>query len=185
MNFIKTKLEDAFIIEPNIFKDDRGYFFESYNKRQLNEYLGYDLKFCQDNESFGTYGTLRGLHFQDMPYTQTKLVRVIKGKVLDVIVDLRSNSKTYMEHTSVELSDTNKRQLFVPQGFAHGFIVLSSEAIFAYKVDNYYSSDHDNGIFALDSELNIDWKIKQTAITMSKKDINHPLLKDAKFKFYR
>ena len=166
----ETKLEGCFVIEPNVFNDDRGYFFESFKQNELNEFLGYDVKFCQDNESKSTYGVLRGLHFQKPPFEQAKLVRCIKGKVLDVAVDLRIDSKTYGKHVTVELSEENKRQLYVPRGFAHGFVVLSKEAIFAYKVDNTYAPIYDSGIAWDDKDLAIEWEIAANEVKLSEKD---------------
>ncbi len=169
MKFIKTDIEGLVIIEPIVFGDSRGYFFESFNQKQFEENIG-KIQFVQDNESRSSYGVLRGLHFQKPPYNQAKLVRCIEGKVLDVAVDLRKNSPTFGKHVSIELSDENKRQFFVPRGFAHGFVVLSKSAIFSYKVDNWYAPEHDSGIVWDDSELKIDWKIDQESILLSGKD---------------
>ncbi len=169
MNFIKTEIEGLTIIEPRVFGDSRGYFFESFNQKQFEENIG-PINFVQDNESRSSYGVLRGLHFQKPPYNQAKLVRCIEGEVLDVAVDLRKDSPTYGKHVSVVLSDENKRQFFVPRGFAHGFVVLSKSAIFSYKVDNWYAPEHDSGIAWNDPQLNIDWKIPLESILLSAKD---------------
>jgi len=169
MQFIKTEIEGLVIIEPKVFGDPRGYFFESFNQKSFEENIG-EINFLQDNESRSSYGVLRGLHFQKPPYNQAKLVRCIEGKVLDVAVDLRRGSPTYAKHVSVELSDENKRQYFVPRGFAHAFIVLSKSAIFSYKVDNWYAPEHDSGISWDDPELGIDWQINHEDILLSEKD---------------
>ena len=179
MKFIKTKIKDLIILEPTVFGDKRGYFLESYNKDKLEEILG-KVSFVQDNESKSSRGVLRGLHFQKPPFEQAKLVRCIEGEVLDVAVDIRKNSKTYGKHISVILSGENKRQLFVPRGFAHGFLVLSDSAIFAYKVDNTYAPDHDAGIRWNDKELNIQWGMEDREIVISKKDAKLPF--SSKFK---
>ena len=170
MNFIPTKIEDLIVIEPKVYTDDRGYFYETYKKRELESYLGYTVKFIQGNESKSTFGVLRGLHFQAPPYAQTKLVRVIQGSVLDVAVDIRKGSKTYGQHITVELSEYNKRQLFIPKGFAHGFVVLSDEAIFSYQVDNYYNKESEGGILFNSSELNVNWQIETKNLKLSPKD---------------
>ena len=169
MNFIKTKIPEVVVIEPKVFGDHRGYFFESFNQKEFKEHIG-DINFVQDNESKSTYGVLRGLHFQKPPFEQAKLVRCIKGKVLDVAVDLRIDSKTYGKHVTVELSEENKRQLYVPRGFAHGFVVLSKEAIFAYKVDNTYAPIYDSGIAWDDKDLAIEWEIAANEVKLSEKD---------------
>lgn len=171
MVFIKTKIPGLVIIEPKVFGDNRGYFFESFNQKEFNENIG-DFNFVQDNESKSTRGVLRGLHFQKPPFTQAKLVRCIKGKVVDVALDIRKGSPTYGEYEVVLLSEDNKRQLFVPRGFAHGFAVLSDEAIFSYKVDNWYAPTHDTGIMWNDKTLNIDWKIQDNEVMLSEKDKN-------------
>lgn len=182
MIFRKTKIKDVIICEPYIYGDSRGYFIESFNKEEFEKNIGKKISFCQDNESKSTYGVLRGLHFQKPPYTQSKLVRVIEGKVLDVVVDLRKNSNTFGEHISVVLDDEFKRQLFVPKGFAHGFLVLSETAIFSYKVDNYYKVSSEDGIIYNDSYLNIDWKIPFSDIKLSDKDkINNKFIDSYKF----
>ena len=169
MELIKTGINDLVLINPKIHLDERGYFMESYKTSFISENFS-DLDFIQDNESKSDFGTLRGLHFQRPPFEQTKLVRVVKGEVLDVAVDLRKKSKTYGKHFSVILSGINKKQLLIPKGFAHGFLVLSESAIFSYKVDNYYSSNHDDGIIFNDEKLNINWKINHDKIKLSKKD---------------
>lgn len=174
MDIIKTDIEGLVILEPKIFLDERGYFFESYNANQFNEVLE-GVKFVQDNESYSKYGTLRGLHFQKGDYAQAKLIRVIRGKVLDIAVDIRKKSPTYGKHTSVELSGENKRQLFIPRGFAHGFLVLSEEVIFSYKCDNLYSPNHEGTILWSDKQLDIDWKIPYKDIILSEKDTKAPL----------
>ena len=179
MKFIKTEIDDVFIIEPVVHGDERGYFVESYREDKLKEYLGRELNFVQDNESKSSFGVLRGLHYQLPPFAQTKLVRAIKGRVLDVAVDIRKGSPTFGKYVAVELSDENKRQLFIPRGFAHGFVVLSDEAIFAYKVDNYYSKECDRGVAYDDESIGIDWKIEKSKLQLSQKDTTQPLLKDA------
>lgn len=177
MKFIKTELDGVVIIEPKVFKDKRGYFFESFNQQKFEEYIG-EVNFRQDNESQSTFGVLRGLHFQAPPYAQAKLVRCIQGKVLDVAVDIRKDSKTYGKHIAIELSEENKKQMFIPRGFAHGFIVLSETAVFSYKVDNIYAPQCDSGIIWSDSDLNIDWKISKKEVILSEKDINLLMLKE-------
>ncbi|MFY7670061.1 dTDP-4-dehydrorhamnose 3,5-epimerase [Tenacibaculum sp. MEBiC06402] len=169
MNFRETKIKDLTILEPKVFGDHRGYFFESFNANAFEENI-YEVNFVQDNESKSSKGVLRGLHFQKPPYAQAKLVRCVKGSVLDVAVDLRKDSPTYGEYEAVELSEHNKRQFFVPRGFAHGFIVLSEEAIFSYKVDNWYAPAHESGILWNDETLNIDWKIDVKDVILSDKD---------------
>ena len=184
MKFIKTEISDVYIIEPSVFGDNRGYFLESFNLEKFEENV-YPIKFVQDNESKSSKGVLRGLHFQKPPFAQAKLVRCIEGKVLDVAVDIRKNSKTYGQHVAVLLSGENKRQLFVPKGFAHGFLVLSETAVFAYKVDNTYAPEYDAGIKYDDKELNIDWGITEEEIQLSEKDKNLSFFKDldSPFKF--
>ncbi|WP_412987475.1 dTDP-4-dehydrorhamnose 3,5-epimerase [Pontimicrobium sp. IMCC45349] len=179
MEFKPTKLEGCFVIEPKVFKDERGYFFESYNLNTFNDLNGDQVKFVQDNESYSTKGVLRGLHYQRGKYAQAKLVRVIKGKVLDVAVDVRKGSKTFGEYVAVELSEENKKQLFVPRGFAHGFIVLSETAIFSYKCDNFYNKESEGGIIYNDSQLNIDWKLPENEFIISEKDMVLPKLEHA------
>jgi len=170
MNFVRTEIPDVVIIEPKLFGDERGYFTETFRKDKLEDFLGVKLHFCQDNESKSTFGVLRGLHYQKAPFSQTKLVRVLEGKVLDVAVDARKGSPTFGKHVSVELSSENKKQLFVPRGFAHGFVVLSETATFAYKVDNYYHPQSDTGIAFDDEYLGIDWLLKQEDLKLSDKD---------------
>ena len=177
MNVVKTAIEGLLIIEPNVFHDTRGYFFESYSQREFEEKVR-KINFVQDNESMSGYGVMRGLHFQRPPYTQSKLVRCIKGKVLDVAVDIRKGSPTYGQHVAVELSEENHRQFFVPRGFAHGFAVLSDTAIFQYKCDNFYAPEAEGGINIKDESLGIDWHIPMESVTLSDKDIKHVLLKD-------
>lgn len=167
-------IPDVFLIEPTIFSDDRGYFIESFRKNYLEEKVGQTLDFVQDNESKSTKGVLRGLHYQIPPYTQAKLVRVISGSVLDVAVDIRESSPTFGQHVSAKLTGENKHQLFIPRGFAHGFVVLSDTAIFSYKVDNYYSPSHDRGILFDDEDLGIDWYVEKNDLRLSEKDLNHP-----------
>lgn len=182
MIFTRTEIQDVVIIEPRVFKDERGYFFESFNQQKFNEQLG-TINFVQDNESKSVFGTLRGLHFQKPPFAQAKLVRCIQGKVLDIAVDIRKNSPTYGKHVAVELSDENKKQLFIPRGFAHAFVTLSEEAVFVYKVDNWYAPECDAGIIYNDSDLNIDWKINPKEIILSSKDELLPTLKEFKTPF--
>jgi len=179
MRFIKADIPDIRIIEPIIFSDDRGYFEETYRKDKLEEAIGYSIDFVQDNESKSTYGVLRGLHFQLPPFAQSKLVRVIKGKILDVAVDIRKGSPTFGKYVSVELSEENKRMVFIPRGFAHGFVVLSDEAIFSYKVENYYSKENDSGISYNDPALGIDWQLDTEVLKLSEKDQIQQLLSDA------
>jgi dTDP-4-dehydrorhamnose 3,5-epimerase len=179
MEFVRTEIPEVVIIQPKVFGDERGYFTETFRKDLFDEFIGYDVKFCQDNESKSSYGVLRGLHYQLAPYSQSKLVRVIEGKVLDVAVDMRKESPTFGKHVAAELSAENKKQLFIPQGFAHGFVVLSETAIFAYKVDNYYAPEHDRGVRFDDPELRIDWQVDTEAIQLSEKDAKQPLFKDA------
>lgn len=177
MEVIKTDIEGVVIIEPRIFKDSRGYFFESYSKREFDEKVR-PIDFVQDNESMSTRGVMRGLHFQRPPFAQSKLVRCIKGSVLDVAVDIRKGSPTYGKYVSCLLSEENKRQIFVPRGFAHGFAVMSDIAVFQYKCDNYYHPEADGGISILDASLGIDWGITIDDAILSDKDQKHPLLKD-------
>ena len=169
MNLIKTEIEGLVILKPRIYNDQRGSFMESYNKKNINKLIG-NINFLQDNESESTKGVLRGLHFQTPPYAQAKLVRCLKGSVLDVVLDLRKDSKTYGIFETISLTEENKKQLFIPKGFAHGFIVLSKSAIFSYKVDNYYNSDSESGVLWSDLDLNIDWKINKNEIIVSEKD---------------
>ncbi len=177
MEIIKTEIEGVVILEPRIFRDARGYFFESFSVREFEEKVA-RTTFVQDNESCSSYGVIRGLHFQKPPFTQAKLVRVIKGAVLDVTVDLRKDSPTYGKHVAVELTEDNHRQLFIPHGFAHGFAVLSDEVLFQYKCDNYYAPQSEGGILWNDPVLKIDWRIPLDKVILSEKDTRHPLLKD-------
>lgn len=179
MTATETKIQGCFVLEPTIFGDKRGYFFESFNEVKFNSLINSKVAFVQDNESFSSKGVLRGLHYQLGEHAQAKLVRVIKGAVLDVAVDIRANSKTFGQHVAVELSEDNKKQLFVPRGFAHGFIVLSDTAIFSYKCDNYYNKESEGGIIYNDKDLNIDWKLKETEFIVSEKDLILPNLKVA------
>ncbi|WP_345969913.1 dTDP-4-dehydrorhamnose 3,5-epimerase [Sulfurimonas sp. HSL1-6] len=179
MNFVRTEIPDVIIIEPTVHGDARGYFVETFRQDSLEAFLGFKVNFCQDNESKSSYGVLRGLHYQLHPAAQTKLVRAIKGRVLDVAVDIRKGSPTFGKHVAVELTEENKRQLFVPRGFAHGFVVLSEEAIFAYKVDNYYSPENDRGIAFNDPAIGIDWQIDPSGLKLSDKDTKQPLLTEA------
>ena len=182
MNVIKTDLDGVVIIEPRIFNDDRGYFFESFSERDFFANVR-EIHFVQDNESKSSYGVLRGLHFQKPPFAQSKLVRVIKGAVLDVAVDIRVGSPTFGKHVAVELSADNHRQFFIPRGFAHGFSVLSDEVIFQYKCDNFYAPQYEGAIAWNDPTLNIDWRIPADDVVLSEKDKKHPLLKDAEWLF--
>jgi len=179
MQFIRTKIEDVIIIDPLVHGDARGYFIETFRQDKLEEFLGFKVDFCQDNESKSSRGVLRGLHYQLGEAAQTKLVRVISGRVLDVAVDIRKGSPTFGEYVSVELSEENKRQLFVPRGFAHAFIVLEDDTVFAYKVDNYYSPENDRGILFSDKAIGIDWQMATSELKLSDKDTKQPLLKDA------
>ena len=182
MNVIKTDLDGVVIIEPRIFNDDRGYFFESFSERDFFANVR-EIHFVQDNESKSSYGVLRGLHFQKPPFAQSKLVRVIKGAVLDVAVDIRVGSPTFGKYVAVELSADNHRQFFIPRGFAHGFSVLSDEVIFQYKCDNFYAPQYEGAIAWNDPSLNIDWRIPADDVVLSEKDKKHPLLKDAEWLF--
>ena len=182
MQIIKTELEGVVIIEPKVFGDNRGYFFESFSERDFCEKVA-DVKFVQDNESKSCYGVVRGLHFQKPPYAQSKLVRVVKGAVLDVVVDIRKGSPTYGKHIAVELSEDNHRQTFIPRGFAHGFAVLSDEAIFQYKCDSFYAPQSEGAIAWDDPDLGIDWRIPADKIILSAKDMAHPRLKDIESSF--
>lgn len=177
MEVVETNIEGVIIIEPRIFKDDRGYFFESFSQREFEEKVC-KTTFVQDNESKSGYGVLRGLHFQKPPFAQSKLVRVIKGAVLDVAVDIRKGSPTFGQYVSVELTGDNHRQFFIPRGFAHGFSVLSEEVIFQYKCDNFYSPQSEGAIAWNDPDLNIDWRIPIEEVILSEKDSKHPKLKD-------
>lgn len=178
MEYIKTEIEGVFIIEPKVFNDARGYFMEAWKQAEFNEHVG-KVDFIQDNESKSSYGVLRGLHYQKGELSQSKLVRVIKGKVLDVAVDIRRSSPTFGKHVMVELSEENKRQFFIPRGFAHGFLVLSEEAIFTYKVDNPYAPQAETGIRWNDPDLSIEWPIDFSKVQTSEKDLKQPFLKEA------
>lgn len=177
MNVIKTDIEGVVVIEPRVFDDARGYFFESYSKHRFDEAVR-PVEFVQDNESMSTRGVIRGLHFQRPPFSQSKLVRCVRGAVLDVVVDIRRGSPTYGSHVAVELTGENRRQLFVPRGFAHGFAVLSDEAVFQYKCDNYYHPESEGGISIADNSLGIDWRINPAEAILSDKDLRNPMLRD-------
>ena len=179
MRVIKTDIEGLAVIEPSVFSDARGYFFEAFNQKVFNAEVA-PVEFVQDNESKSSYGVVRGLHFQRPPYAQAKLVRVVKGRVLDVAVDLREGSPTYGNHFSVELSDENHRMLFIPRGFAHGFSVLSEEVVFQYKCDNYYHPESEGAIAWNDPDLGIDWGLPEDKVVLSAKDAKNPFLKDMK-----
>lgn len=179
MQFTRTSIEDVIIIEPQVHGDDRGYFVETFRQDKLDDFLGFNVKFIQDNESKSAKGVLRGLHYQLAPAAQTKLVRVINGSVLDVAVDIRKGSPTYGHHIAVVLTGENKKQLFVPRGFAHGFVVLEENTVFAYKVDNYYSPVNDRGIDFKDLAININWKLNEKQLIISAKDNEQPLLNEA------
>ena len=182
MNVIRTAIDGVLIIEPKVFGDARGYFFESFSQREFDEkvvpILGHTINFVQDNESMSSYGVMRGLHFQRPPFTQSKLVRCVKGAVLDVAVDIRKGSPTYGQHVAVELTEDNHRQFFVPRGFAHGFAVLSETAVFQYKCDEFYHPEADGGISIIDDSLGIDWRIPTDKALLSEKDTKHAMLKD-------
>ena len=177
MNVIKTAIDGVVIIEPRIFEDARGYFFESFSQREFDEKVA-PIRFVQDNESKSSYGVMRGLHFQRPPFTQSKLVRCVKGAVLDVAVDIRKGSLTYGQHVAVELTEDNHRQFFIPKGFAHGFAVLSDIAIFQYKCDEFYHPEADGGISILDNSLGINWRIPKEMAILSEKDTKHSIIKD-------
>ena len=181
MNFKRTSIPDVVICEPTLFGDERGYFVETFRQDKLEVFLGFSVDFCQDNESKSSYGVLRGLHYQLPPFSQTKLVRVIKGKVLDVAVDIRKGSPTFAKYIAVELTESNKKQLLIPRGFAHGFVVLSDEAIMAYKVDNYYSPECDKGISFDDPILEIDWGLGSEELQLSSKDQQQPLFDNIEY----
>jgi dTDP-4-dehydrorhamnose 3,5-epimerase len=180
MKFTRTKIKDVIIIEPQVHGDERGYFTESFREDKLTDFLGYKINFCQDNESKSTFGVLRGLHYQLPPFSQTKLVRVIQGSVLDVAVDAREGSPTFGQHVAVELTGENKKQLLIPRGFAHGFVVLSEEALFTYKVDNYYSPECDTGVAYDDPALEIDWGLLKEDLKLSEKDKKQVLFLNVK-----
>lgn len=178
MNIKQTPLKDCFIVEPHVFRDERGSFFESFNQKTFKENTGLEIEFVQDNQSISKYGTIRGLHFQENEYAQAKLVRVVKGMVLDVVVDMRSDSETYLQQFSYVLSGENNHELFVPRGFAHGFATLSSEAVFVYKCDNYYNKESESGILYNDETFDIDWQIPKHKQIVSEKDRELPTLKE-------
>ena len=178
MEIIKTDIEGVFIIEPKVFGDSRGYFFESFNAREFREKTGMSVNFVQDNESRSRYGVLRGLHFQNPPYAQSKLVRCVRGSVLDVAVDLRKGSRSYGRYVSCELSGDNHRQIFIPKGFAHGFAVLSEDAVFQYKCDEFYHPEAESAIAWNDPEIGIEWPVSPAEAVLSDKDRNHPFLKE-------
>lgn len=182
MEVIKTAIDGVVIIEPRVFRDERGYFFESFSQREFNEKV-MPINFVQDNESMSSYGVMRGLHYQRMPYTQSKLVRCVKGAVLDVAVDIRWGSPTFGQHVAVELTEDNHRQFFVPRGFAHGFAVLSETAVFQYKCDNFYHPEADGGINIKDESLGIDWRIPVANAILSEKDLKHSNLLDSAHDF--
>lgn len=184
MKFTRTEIEDIVIIDPLVHGDERGYFVETFRQDKLEAFLGYPVNFCQDNESKSSRGVLRGLHYQLGSSAQSKLVRAIKGSVLDVAVDIRKGSPTFGKHVAVELSEENKRQLFIPKGFAHAFVVLEDDTVFAYKVDNYYSPENDRGIAFDDPAIGIDWKIDKNLLNLSEKDTKQPLLKEADLFIY-
>ncbi len=179
MKFTRTIIPDVILIDPKVHGDERGYFVETFRADKFSEFLGFTIAFCQDNESKSSYGVLRGLHYQLPPFAQTKLVRVIDGSVLDVAVDIRQGSPTFGQYVAVVLSGENKRQMFIPRGFAHGFVVLSETCTFAYKVDNYYSPECDRGIAFDDPSLNIDWVVAKAELQLSAKDTKQPLLSNA------
>ena len=182
MEILKTDIEGVLILEPKVFRDARGYFFESFSQREFDRkaapLLGHTVHFVQDNESMSSFGVMRGLHFQRPPFSQSKLVRCVRGAVLDVAVDIRKGSPTYGKHVTVELTEENHRQFFIPKGFAHGFVVLSDTAVFQYKCDEFYHPEADGGISILDDSLGIDWRISTEEAILSEKDTRHPLLKD-------
>ncbi|GAA4280212.1 dTDP-4-dehydrorhamnose 3,5-epimerase [Gaetbulibacter aestuarii] len=178
MTVKETKLQGCFVIEPTVFEDKRGYFFETFNRKNFKEATGLEIDFVQDNESYSTKAVLRGLHFQTGKYAQAKLIRVVKGNVLDIAVDLRKESATFGQCFSIELSEKNKNQLFIPRGFAHGFVVLSNTAIFSYKCDNYYNKASESGIIHNDQDLNINWKLPEEDLIISEKDKQLPTFKE-------
>ena len=187
MEIIKTNIPSVLIIEPRVFKDSRGYFFESFSQREFDNkitpILGHSIHFVQDNESMSSYGVMRGLHYQRMPYTQSKLVRCVKGAVLDVAVDIRKGSPTFGQHVAVELTEDNHRQFFIPRGFAHGFAVLSETAVFQYKCDEFYPPEAGGGINIKDESFGIDWRIPMEKAILSEKDLKHAYLKDTVLDF--
>lgn len=179
MEYIKTEIEGVWVIEPKVFGDHRGYFFEAWKQKEFDGHIGHHVEFIQDNESKSSFGVLRGLHYQKGEWSQAKLVRVIKGKVIDVAVDIRKSSPTFGKHVAVELSEDNKRQLFIPRGFAHGFLVLSDEAVFTYKVDNVYAPQHEASIRWNDETIGIHWPIDPSQVVTSEKDLKAASLADA------
>jgi dTDP-4-dehydrorhamnose 3,5-epimerase len=181
MKFTRTDIPDIVICEPDVYGDDRGYFSETFRADKLEDFLGFKINFCQDNESRSSYGVLRGLHYQLPPFAQTKLIRVMEGVVWDVVVDIRKGSPTFGKQMCIELSGENKKQLLIPRGFAHGFVVLSDFARFAYKVDNYYSPENDRGIAYNDKTLNINWQVPQDKLILSQKDTRQPAFKYAEY----
>jgi dTDP-4-dehydrorhamnose 3,5-epimerase len=185
LKFLRTEIPDVIVCEPNVFGDNRGFFRETFREDKLAEFLGFKINFCQDNLSNSSHGVLRGLHYQLPRFAQTKLVSVIKGNVLDVAVDIRKGSPSFGKHVAVELSEVNKKQLLVPIGFAHGFVVLSEEAIFTYKVDNYYSPENDRGVAFDDESLGINWKLPLEKLQLSEKDKNQIRFKDSEFMEYK
>jgi dTDP-4-dehydrorhamnose 3,5-epimerase len=180
MTFTRCEIPDVVLIEPKVHGDDRGYFVETFRADKFEEFLGFRVNFCQDNESKSSFGVLRGLHYQLPPFAQSKLVRVVKGRILDVAVDIRVGSPTFGKSVTVELDDGYKKQLFIPRGFAHGFVVLSDEATFAYKVDNYYSPECDSGIAFDDVDINIDWILSKSDLKLSQKDTKQPNISEAR-----
>jgi len=178
MIFMRQDIPEIVLIKPNIHNDERGYFSETYRQDEFNKFIGYRVNFCQDNESKSSKGVLRGLHFQLPPFAQSKLVRVIEGMVLDVAVDIRTGSPTYGHHVAVQLSAENKNQLFIPRGFAHGFVVLTDSAVFSYKVDNYYSPEHDRGLAYDDESIDINWMLSDEILKLSEKDLSYPVLEN-------
>ena len=178
MKVLKTQLPGVLIIEPDVYGDDRGYFYESFNEKRFLDLAGIKVNFIQDNESKSKYGVVRGLHFQKGEFAQAKLVHVAKGRILDVAVDIRKDSPTFGQYVATELSDSNHRQLYIPRGYAHGFSVLSNEAVFQYKCDNYYTPQAEGGILWNDPDIGIDWQIPMSDVMLSEKDRKHPLLKD-------
>lgn len=181
MKFTRTEIPDVIIIQPDVFGDQRGFFMETFNEKKLTEFLGFNINWCQDNESMSSFGVLRGLHYQLPPFAQSKLVRVIEGRVLDIAVDIRKGSPTFGKHVRIELTGDNKTQVLVPKGFAHGFLVLSETARFAYKVDNYYSPEHERGIMYNDKDLDIDWVLANDQLKLSAKDEQQPSFGEADY----
>jgi dTDP-4-dehydrorhamnose 3,5-epimerase len=183
MKVIETNIKDLIVVQPSIIKDSRGYFFESFNQKKFNDATGLDIQFVQDNQAKSSFGVLRGLHYQLNPYSQAKLVSVLRGKVLDVAVDLRKDSITFGKHFSIELTEENKTQLFIPRGFAHGYVVLSDDAEFFYKCDNFYNKENEGGLAFNDPSLNIDWHIDLSKAILSEKDLMNPTIQFAKNNF--